>query len=360
MKWRCLRAPMRHLRPWLRCVPELIALLLLCTNHAQAQAVDSTIAAQTISSPYKISRDLVPGDTFMGVRLLGALKLDAVNIGGHLFGGLSALGWDEDEQLLYALSDRGYLFHLRIEFDDNGFLHKAHVLSAHALLDSRNRALKGHLADSEGLTVLNGDNAQLGDSQLAISFERRPRVLRFDPFGKMLGSQALPARLRNVDNYSRANRALESITWHPALQLLTAPEQPMRDSSASTVPLYALGSARHWQYPLAAEPNAGLTAIEALQDGSILTLERGFGVFFVPVISTLRRIDKLPDDNGALLAPRTIARFNSGQGWFLDNFEGLTAIGGGRILIISDDNTKALQSSLLAAFQLLDTKDPQK
>jgi hypothetical protein len=308
---------------------------------------------QRIASPYTISRDVAVGDTYMGVRLLGALKLDPVDIDGHLLGGLSALGWDEDEQLLYALSDRGYLIHLRVEFDGDGLLRDVHALSAHALLDGRGRALRGRMADSEGLVVRHGNNARRGDAQLVISFERRPRVIRFDAFGKMIGAEALPAELRDPKNYARANRSLESIAWHPQLHYLTAAEQPMRGSSESIVPLYALDSGRHWRYPLAPEPNAGLAAIEVLDDGSLLTLERGYGVFFVPVISTLRRIAKLPDETGALLAPKTIARFNSGQGWFLDNFEGLVHLGQGRILMISDDNTKFIQSTLLAAFELL-------
>ena len=306
-----------------------------------------------------MSRDTLAGETYMGVRLLGALKLDAVEVDGHLLGGISALGWDNDEQLLYALSDRGYVFHLRVEFDRDGLLHDVQALSAHALLDARGRALKGRLADSEGLVVRYGRNGKAGDAQLVVSFERRPRVIRFDAFGKMLGNEALPAALSDINNYARANRALESIAWHPQWHYLTAPEQPMRGSSESIVPLFALDPAQHWRYPLAAEPNAGLTAIEVLDDGSILTLERGFGVFFVPVISTLRRIAKLPEETGSLLAPQTIARFNSGQGWYIDNFEGLTHLGHGRILMVSDDNTKPYQSTLLAAFELLQTNVSQ-
>lgn len=306
-----------------------------------------------IASPYLLNRDVLAGDVYMGVRLLGALKLDAVKIDGHLLGGLSALGWDNDEQLLYALSDRGYLIHLLIEFDDDGLLRDAHALSAHPLRDAQGRALRGRLADSEGLVVRYGDNAKRGDAELAISFERRPRVIRFDALGTMISGEALPAALRQSKNYAHGNRALESIAWHPELHYLTAAEQPMRGSSESVVRLYALDSGRYWRYPLAPEPNAALTAIEVLDDGSLLTLERGFGVFFVPVISTLRRIASLPGTTDELLKPQTVARFNSGQGWYLDNFEGLAHLGDGRIIIVSDDNTKSLQSTLLAAFELL-------
>ena len=295
----------------------------------------------------------------MGVRLLGALKLDSVEVDGHLLGGLSALGWDEDEQLLYAVSDRGYLIHMRVEFDHDGFLHDARALSAHALRDERGRALRGRLMDSESLTVRYGDNSQRGDTQLTISFERRPRVIHFDATGKMIGRETLPTALQNPKSYRSGNRALESIAWHPQFHYLTAAEQPMRGVSELIVPLHALDSSHYWRYPLAAEPNAGLTAIEVMEDGSILTLERGFGVFFVPVISTLRRIPSLPNEPGALLQPQIVARFNSGEGWFLDNFEGLAHLGNGRILMVSDDNTRSIQSTLLAAFGLLQTDTSQ-
>ena len=118
---------------------------------------------------------------------------------------------------------------------------------------------------------------------------------------------------------------------------------------------YALGSGRHWRYPLADEPNAGLTDAVALPDGSLLTLERGYGVFFVPIIINIRRIPRLPAVDGGSVSVHTVARFNSGQGWSLDNFEGLTHQRGDRILTVSDDNGRALQSTLLMAMRLLDT-----
>lgn len=328
--------------------------LVTANSFAQSAALpEAKTKAVSIASPITLSDEVHTGDTYMGVRMLGALKLSAEKFNGHLIGGLSALGWDNDEQLLYAVSDRGYLFHLRVVFDSDGFLRDLQAVAAHALQDARGKALRGRMSDSEGLVVRNGNNGQRADTQLAISFERRPRVIRFDTYGKMIGAEALPARLRDVSQYRQGNRSLESIAWHPRWHYLVSVEQPMRGSSESIVPIHALSSGQHWRYPLAPEPNAGLTAIEVLDDGSLLTLERGFGVFFVPVLSTLRRIERLPEQDGALLEPQTVARFSSGQGWLLDNFEGLTSLDNNRVLIVSDDNTKSLQSTLLVALQLL-------
>lgn len=311
--------------------------------------------APRAATAYPFSRDLGPGDVYMGLRLLGVLKLDPVRVDDIVLTGLSALAWDDDEDVLYALSDRGTLFHFSLHFDDDGFLTDARPLRAFALRDTRGNPLQGHWSDSEGMVARNADNRIRGDTELAVSFERAPRVLRFTTTGAPVGAVALPARLRDTANYRSGNRMLESLAWHPRHGLLSAPEQPMRDATDSHVELHALGSGRHWRYPLAPEPNAGLTAMEVLADGSLLTLERGYGVFFVPVITTLRRVQVLPDADGATLQVDTVARFSTGQGWSLDNFEGLTRQRGQRILIVSDDNARGFQSTLLAAFELIDT-----
>ncbi len=310
-----------------------------------------------IATPYPLARDLQPGDVYMGVRLLGALKLDPAFVDGRQLTGLSGLAWDADEGRLYALSDRGAVFHLTLTFDGDGLLADARALAAYPLKDEHGRPLTGRHADSEGLVARHTDNGIRGDSELAVSFERVHRVLRYSPQGEIRGAVALPPALGAHARYRSANRALEALAWHPRLGYLTAPELPFEGVNDGHVELHALSPPRHWRYPLAPEPNAGLTAMVALTDGSLLTLERGYGVFFVPFISTLRRVAAFPSADGAALEARTVVRFSTGEGWQLDNFEGLALLGGGRILLVSDDNARAYQSTLLAAFQLLDPPD---
>ena len=327
-------------------IRTLLAAAVLAAPIAHADPVQ-------VSGPYVLNRDLEPGDSYMGVEYQGALKLEAVEIDGHLLGGLSALSYDADEGVLYALSDGGTVFEMALQHDESGYLHKVEVRRAFALRDSTGQPLKGRRADSEGLTLRNAANGVPGDSELVVSFERRPRVLRFTAQGKLLGAVALPARLRDTKLYVTSNRGLETLAWHPRLGHLTAIEQPFRGTTDGTVELHALDSGRHWRYPLANEPNAGLTDAVVLDDGSLLTLERGFGLFFVPFISTLRRVPSLPDTDGAILQVETVVRLNTGQGWSLDNFEGLALLDRDRVVIVSDDNRRALQSTLLAQFKLL-------
>src|SRR4030066_177221 len=47
------------------------------------------------------------------LRLLGALELPSRSVNGLRFSGLSALAWNDDDNLLYALTDHGILFSLR-------------------------------------------------------------------------------------------------------------------------------------------------------------------------------------------------------------------------------------------------------
>lgn len=336
----------------IRAALTALAVLTLLPGGSPAAAEPD---APRIASAHPFSRDYQPGDVYMGVRLLGVLKLDPVRVDELLLTGLSALAWDEDEDVLYALSDRGTLFHFLLHFDDDGLLADARALRAVALRDVHGKPLLGRWSDSEGMVARRADNGIRGDTELAVSFERAPRVLRFTPHGLPVGAVALPRRLRDPAQYRSGNRMLESLAVHPRHGLLTAPEQPMRNVSDGHVEVHALGSALHWRYPLAAEPNAALTAMEVLRDGSLLTLERGYGVFFVPVITTLRQVHVLADANGAMLQVRTVARFSTGQGWQLDNFEGLTRQRGQRILLVSDDNARTFQSTLLAAFELMDT-----
>ena len=79
-------------------------------------AADGAIA---VSQPYRLSPHVAPGETTMGIRLLGSVELTPISVAGLPLGGLSGIAWDEDESRLYALSDRGSLFHLRPTFDND-------------------------------------------------------------------------------------------------------------------------------------------------------------------------------------------------------------------------------------------------
>ena len=48
-----------------------------------------------------------------------------------------------------------------------------------------------------------------------------------------------------------------------------------------------------------------------------------------------------------------LARLANGDGWSVDNFEGLTRLGGQRYLMVSDDNFSLMQRTLLTCFAVV-------
>lgn len=313
-------------------------------------------AGTAVSQPYRLSPHVAPGETYMGIRLRGTVELLPTRVDGVALGGLSGLAWDEDESRLYALSDKGAVFHLRPHIEA-GLLSRVDVLGAFPLRDPQGRPLEGRRADAEGLVVQDAANGRSGDSVLAASFERFPRIVRFRPDGRFVDSLQLPAELRDADRYARPNKALESLTWLPRHGFLTAPERPLANDGDGIVALFTLDG-RRWRYPLTATPNASLVALEALPDGTLLALERGHGAMFLPLVTTLRHVRLDGIVTGALLPVTTIAVLDTSQGWSVDNFEGLSRHRGLDFFMVSDDNFKALQKTLLVYFSLAGAGDP--
>ena len=192
-----------------------------------------------------------------------------------------------------------------------------------------------------------------------MSFEQIPRITEFSPAGAALASHELPAPLSDAARYVSTNTAIEAVAWHPRLGYLVAPERPLRGDGADTVPIHDL-QGRRWRYPLYETPNSSLVAMEALSDGSLLTLERGFSRLLFPLVITIRRTGALDRDSNATLEVQTLAVLDSSRGWRVDNFEGLTRHEGMRFFMVSDDNNQALQRTLLVYFEVVEGLDPDE
>jgi hypothetical protein len=327
------------------------ALALLPGAPATAAAT-----GMSLGDPYVLSPDYGPGDRFMGVRLLGHVRLASVDLRGRRLGGLSGLAWDEEAELLYAISDTGDLHHLLPRFEGE-LLHDVEHVASYRLRDAEGHPLRGALSDSEGLDLLPARDGEPGETRLLVSFERRPRVAEYTREGRFLREHPLPPDLRRARAYQHPNRALESVTLHPTLGVLTAPEYPLRGESANVVPIVSLEGHGRWPYHLSDTPNSGLTALEALPDGSILALERGYGrILFLPIVISLRLI--APPVPGRPLEVREVAVFDSSDGFSLDNFEGLAHYRDRRFFMVSDDNFRFPQRTLLMHFELLPDDAP--
>lgn len=307
------------------------------------------VAAETAvplnAYPVALAESLPSGARLDRIRLRGMLAIPTVSVGGMRMSQLSALAWDDDEQLLYALSDKGYLFHLKPEFRDDTLvdvtLQNAVTLTA---LDNGKR-LK--LIDTEGMDILHGHNGRKGDTELVISFERNPRIVRYRPEGKALDRFALPAALTDASVYRSPNRALEAVCVDSTLGVLTAPEEPLLDNKGARI--FGL-SGKSWRY--SGGSGFGITAMECLDDRRVLVLERVFGVMRRTVTLKLIQLPLLPAKEP--LVAKSVATLEAGAGHRLDNFEGLAHHKNNRFFMVSDDNDLFVQRTLLLYFELLE------
>lgn len=263
-------------------------------------------------------------------------------LNGTALGGLSALGWDSDAQRLYLLSDRGQLYQAKLAFTA-GRLSDFTLLAALSLKNAAGQPLEDDAADAESLIVENGANGIAGDTTLLVGFEREHRLQRFSPDGRPVGQPMRPAGFEGAD----FNTGAEALAIDRRQGLIVGLEGPPAGMAAGTTRLFAPASGRQWRYALAPEAGSSLTDLEGNGD-TLLALERAFAPP-APLVISLRRV-RLTDSGEAEV--ETLARLSSGEGWRLDNFEGLTRLDDGRFLMVSDDNFIALQTTLLSCFSL--------
>ncbi|MCB1877760.1 MAG: esterase-like activity of phytase family protein [Chromatiales bacterium] len=284
------------------------------------------------------------------VHLLGAVQLPRnLDQGGRLWG-ISDLAWDADERILYAVTDGGMLVHIRPVFQNNRLL-GARLLGDYRLEGRDGSPLYGFDRDAEGMDIVGGDNGVGGDSELLISFEGNPRISRYTSQGRYLGPLELPLVLRDRHTYENPNRGLESVTLHPVLGVLTAPEYPLRNEPSDRLSIFSLAG-QHWDFPRAAAFNSALVAMDTAPDGSVVILERAWFSPVHPLVIGLRRLHLPADPKSAAVAVEDLAVFDSNEGWRMDNFEGLAHHRGSRWFMVSDDNQRATQRSLLVYFEI--------
>lgn len=297
-----------------------------------------------------LAEGVKPGARIGRLRFLGMLELPDIRRDGTRLSQLSGLAWDEDDGVLYAVSDRGYLFHLVPEFEGD-VLARVRLKKAVILQDPiSQKTTKRKYFDTEGLDILYGRNGRKGDAQLIISFERVPLVARYDTDGRVLERYALPEALNDVKHYQNPNKMLESVCVDPALGILTVPELPLRDEFNHTTRIFSL-SGRFWQYPV--EDDERITDMACLGQGDVLLLQQHSGMLFNRIVVSLKRVHLSVETVGQELKPESVARLDTQQGHQLDNFEGLARHRGRRFFMVSDNNDLFIQRTLLMYFELL-------
>lgn len=312
-------------------VGSLLALMAVSTLQPRSEAPEQAMAY-----------DIRPDDTFESgpVPLRGALWLPHQGAEGLNLRELSDLAWDEAGQRLFAVSDQGILHHIKLTFIKD-WLAGAKVERSYRLRRADGgAAYSGAMADAEGLALWRHPDS--GHQELLVAFEGHPRISRFTPDGEHLGDLTLPPGLADKDSYQDLNSALEALAVHPRLGILTAAERPRRGEDASLHMLSSLDGAR-LRLARANGSDCALVGLESSLQGDIILLERCYQSMSGRLVVHLRQASP----SGQRPEPRTLATWDTAQGWQIDNFEGITRVHGDHYLLVSDDNAAADQRSLL-------------
>ncbi len=251
---------------------------------------------------------------------------------------LSGIAWDPDQQLLYAVSDKGSVVHVKLRLDGNKIA-TAELVYAARLGGPEGDGSKGKGVDAEDLVVLNAANGRAGDTELVVVTERMPRFARFSPSGAPLGQTEVPAPLNDRSNY-RGSKGLESVAYHPRHGLLTASESPLKADPEDKHTIYA--SDRRWSFTRLF-PDSRLKAMALLADGNVVALERSRSASSKSVIASLRHIDLATCAEDKPCTATDLAILPEAR----DNFEGLAHLGDGRFLLVSDHSARDRQGTTL-------------
>lgn len=338
------------MRPWtstaLRAAGAVGAALLL---RVAAAAPEPFLPLR--ANPVPIAETVDVGDRIGRIRFLGMLALPATTVRGLRFSQISDLAWDEDDDILYALSDKGALFHLRPVFDGNTLV-DVKLLRAVPLRELHtDEPLRNRRADTEGMDILHGHNRRKQDAELLISFERHPRILRYRPDGRALAELPLPAPLDDPHNYDDDNRMLEAMCIDNTLGVVTMPEAPLPKEQRGYNRVFSLAG-KSWLYPI--ENSNRPVGMACLGNGDVIVLERDYGRLLWRASVALKRVRLSAANAGSALKPERLVSLDTGNGFQIDNFEGIAAHRANRFFLVSDNNDLFIQRTLLLYIELLD------
>jgi hypothetical protein len=330
-------------------------------SHAGRRLAVGAVLASLLAAPAALAADPVslnaqvvplaekvpPGARVGAIRFLGMLAIPKTTVAGLRLSQLSDIAWDESTGVLYAISDKGALLHLRPIFSDDRLV-DVELMRAVSLRELKTgQPLKQRRADAEGLALAARPD---GSPELIVSFERFPRIVGYQPDGYAIGEHPLPTPLRDRKAYRNDNRMLEALCHDPERGLLTMPEQPLITDARGHNRIYDMGG-RSWRYPISKEDN--VVALACLGESELLVVERDLGALLWNFRITLKRV-ALAATPGATLTPKTLVTLDTTKGFQIDNFEGITHHRGNRFFLISDDNDFMLQRTLLLYFEIVD------
>ncbi|MGH6719016.1 MAG: esterase-like activity of phytase family protein [Alphaproteobacteria bacterium] len=319
------------------CRRLAVAALLAVTSGAAV--ADGTIGATALALD---PRD--PGRTAFGqAELLAAFVLSHDD---DRFGGYSGLAVSPGGDRLTLVSDQGTWLELDLGHDPDGRIIGFGRTRFGALLDAAGEPL-GY-ADAEAL-------APLAAGGFAVSFERDPRIdLYPDGLAGPAGRRIGPAGFGPL----ASNGGLEALVALPDGGFVALVEDPEPDGGHRGLAIAPDGAVRTFVY--VTEPAFEPTDLAGLPSGDLLVLERKFNVIEGANVRIVRLaaadVRAGQGVTGSRVTGREVVRLAPPLA--TDNFEGLAvrpAPGGGVLVyLVSDDNFKPIQRTLVLQFRLGD------
>ena len=282
----------------------------------------------------------------MGIKILDQKELSFTRIKDVKFSELSDLTYDNKTNILYFIGDKGTLFSFRAKFSSKINLLKP--LNGKKLRTKKGKKLKKWKRDAEGLAL---DDKR----RLLISFEGDAKIGWFHKNSKKTGNlikkYKLPKQLRKTKNYRSKNKSLESLAWHPRYGILTAAEWPLKKYNTKKQTIYSL-CGKKWHFKAEAENRTAVVAMEVMDDGNMLIMERSYTGILEPFVITLKKV-MIKNCKSKMCPTEVLVKMNSHKGWDIDNFEGLARVGKNRYVMVSDDGDNFFQKTLLIYFEVL-------
>jgi len=302
-------------------------LLLILTPWLLYGAIYSTDI-----TPYSAQNDC------MGIEILDQKKIHLNTINGYKFREISDLAYNKNKHILYMVSDEGIVFTFDAKFEDK--ITTLTPQKAIKLVKKDGKDFRSYRRDSEGATL---DNR----NRLLISFEGRPKVARFGKDGRLQTRYKIPYKISKIDFLRHKNKGIEALAYHKRYGLIMATEYPIKKDNKKIQTLYS-SKGHEWKFKASSAKNSAVTAIEVMDDGNILVLERAFSGLFEPLVITLKKIyiDKKCHKK-RLCKDELLATMDNSKGWSVDNFEGLAKVDKDRYIMISDDGDNFYQDTIL-------------
>ncbi|WCE32035.1 esterase-like activity of phytase family protein [Vibrio sp. SCSIO 43137] len=185
--------------------------------------------------------------------------LQSVRIDDHLVE-ISDIAFDKDENILYAIGDKGDLYHLKIGFG------KQRITQLKVLHHYQLRPYFLGKIDSEGLALQNDKDNIKGNTQLLVSFERTPAIIRFDSKGEEIEPLALPEKLSKKSFYNSKNKMLEALAYDTQFGLITSPQ----DSKDHWHRIFNITSGKTYKFNKSSE----ISGYEYTPQGDVIVIER--------------------------------------------------------------------------------------